>query len=208
LNQLTLPLQSQPAATLANYVVGENQSTLLQLRALVNGDRSQRFIYLWGPHGCGRTHLLQACQAGSQILTFDDCQRFSDEQARDAFVAFTQALSDPAQALVLAGDRPATQLQLRADLQSRIVQCLSFELKRLSDADLRLALAVAIAERGIHTAPEILNYLLNRLPRNMTTLRAALDLLDHTSLERKSPISLAMARELFGSFGSPGTHGD
>ncbi len=204
MNQLTLPLQSQPPATIANFVVGENQLALQQLRALISGDKSQRFIYLWGPHGCGKTHLLQACNSGNQIVTFDDCQRLSEVQARDAFIAFTQALSDPAQAIVLAGDRPAAQLNLRGDLQSRIAQCLSFELKLLSDGDLRMALAVAIAERGIHTAPEILNYLLNRLPRNMTSLRSALDLLDHTSLERKLPISLAMARELFGSHGTQG----
>jgi DnaA-homolog protein len=196
--QLTIELNAQAAPSLSNFIVGQNQALCLRLKALVSGDRSERFIYIWGPAGSGRSHLLAAAGSQQNIYCIDDCEQLDQAAAHQAFVQFTQALIEPQHAIVLAGDRPAAQLMLRADLQSRITQCLSFELKPLSDADLRLALADTIAQRGVRTEPDILNYLLNHLPRNMSALRAALDALDQLSLQRKAPISLAMARELFG----------
>ncbi len=197
--QLTLSLAGQPAPSLANFVTGQNQAAVDRLRCLLTGDFSERFIYLWGPVGSGRSHLLQACAAQPAITCIDNCEALSDASAHGAFVLFTQALTEPSKAIVVAADRPAAHLALRADLQSRMAQCLSFEIKPLSDKDLRLALAVAIAERGLEASPDILNYLLNRLPRNMPALKAALDALDNMSLQRKAPISLALARELLGS---------
>jgi DnaA-homolog protein len=197
--QLTLEIRGKTTQSLANFVVGPNQAAVSCLRRLIAGDVSERFIYLWGASGTGRSHLLSACRQNTNITCIDDCQHLSEAAARDAFVAFTESLSEPERAIVAAGDRPAGQLGLRSDLQSRLTQALSFELKLLPDSDLRTALALCVAERGIQTSPDVVNYLLNRLPRNMTSLTAAFDALDDMSLQRKLPISLALARELLGN---------
>lgn len=197
--QLTLEMRATAPNSLSNFVVGPNQAVVQRLAALIAGDLSERFVYLWGPSGSGRSHLLSACQGSQHITCIDDCTTLSEAAARAAFVSFTEAVSEPHRAIVVSGDRPASQLALRADLQSRLTQCLSFELHLLPDADLRTALALRVAERGIHTSPDVIHYLLNRLPRNMTSLTGALDALDDMSLARKTPINLALARELLGN---------
>jgi DnaA-homolog protein len=196
MSQITLSLGEPPAPTLANFVAGENKNAVQSLLDLTHGNYSNRFIYLWGISGSGCSHLLQACTDWASC--FDDCQSLNDEQQREAFVQFTQALTEPTRCLIFAGDRPPHQLNLRDDLQSRLTQCLVFEVKPLSEQDLRLALALTIAERGIQASPDLIDYLTNRLPRNMGKLRAALDALDRLSLERKKPLNIALAREFLG----------
>lgn len=196
MSQIPLSLGEPPAPTLANFVAGENQNAVQSLLDLTQGNYNNRFIYLWGTSGSGCSHLLQAC--ADWAICFDDCQSLNGEQQRDAFVQFTQALIEPSRCLIFAGDRPPHQLNLRDDLQSRLTQCLVFEVKPLSEQDLRLALALTIAERGIQASPDLIDYLTNRLPRNMGKLRTALDALDRLSLERKKPLNIALAREFLG----------
>jgi DnaA-homolog protein len=196
MSQIPLSLGEPPAPTLANFVAGENKIAVQSLLDLTRGNYSNRFIYLWGISGSGCSHLLQAC--ADWATCFDDCQSLTEGQQRDAFVQFTQALIEPTRCLIFAGDRPPHQLHLRDDLQSRLTQCLVFEVKPLSEQDLRLALALTIAERGIQASPELIDFLTNRLPRNMGKLRAALDALDRLSLERKKPLNIALAREFLG----------
>lgn len=57
--QLLLDVLAVPAPSLANYIAGPNGEALAAARALAAG----RAIYLWGPAGCGRSHLLRALAA-------------------------------------------------------------------------------------------------------------------------------------------------
>jgi DnaA-homolog protein len=197
MSQIPLSLGDPPAPSLHNFVAGANKNALQALLELSQGNLTHRFVYLWGSSGSGCSHLLKACTPWASC--FDDCQSLNTEQQRDAFVQFTQALTEPAQCLVFAGDRPPHQLDLRDDLQSRLTQCLIFEIQPLSEQDLQLAIAMTIAERGVQANPELIDYLIHRLPRNMGKLRAAVDALDRLSLERKKPLNIALARELLGS---------
>lgn len=58
--QLALAIQLNDEATFKDFQWGEN--TLLQQELMAALDnKGERFIYLWGPAGCGKSHLLQAC---------------------------------------------------------------------------------------------------------------------------------------------------
>jgi DnaA family protein len=57
MKQLLLDVLAAPAPSLENYVAGPNSEALAALQSLEGG----RAVYLWGPAGCGRTHLLRAC---------------------------------------------------------------------------------------------------------------------------------------------------
>lgn len=66
MTQLALDIHIQDSATFERYVVGDNQMLMDVLLAL-DPARRERNLFLWGPSGTGRTHLLQAtCHHRSQ----------------------------------------------------------------------------------------------------------------------------------------------
>lgn len=63
--QLPLAFQRQDSLTLDNFIDGDNQSLLHGIRQLMAGD--ERYLYLYGARGSGRSHLLQAaCHLAEQ----------------------------------------------------------------------------------------------------------------------------------------------
>jgi DnaA family protein len=56
-DQLPLEIALRPAATLDGFVAGDNAQALAAVRAAVLGT-GERFVFLAGPPGSGRTHLL------------------------------------------------------------------------------------------------------------------------------------------------------
>ncbi len=65
LQQLPLEFQLQERLDFSLFVAGANEQCCHQVQALAKGLGSQ--VYLWGPAGTGKTHLLQAaCQVAGQ----------------------------------------------------------------------------------------------------------------------------------------------
>ncbi len=58
--QLPLGLGLRDDMTFDNFCVGDNEHVLSNLRALLQGT-GEKYVYLWGDLGVGRSHLLQAC---------------------------------------------------------------------------------------------------------------------------------------------------
>src|SRR5262245_21477611 len=58
--QLALAIQLNAEATLADFCFGNNKLLQQELRASL-ATEGERFFYLWGAAGCGKSHLLQAC---------------------------------------------------------------------------------------------------------------------------------------------------
>ena len=62
---LDLPeLQERDLPTLDNFVVGANAEVVAVLREMAQGS-GPKFLYLYGPQGCGLTHLLKAVNPGN-----------------------------------------------------------------------------------------------------------------------------------------------
>ena len=59
-NQLALAIQRHDEATFEDYCWGDNKQLKKELDATLSGT-GERFIYLWGAPGSGKSHLLQAC---------------------------------------------------------------------------------------------------------------------------------------------------
>lgn len=59
-SQLTLPLSLVDKPGFQQFIVGENLETIELLHSIARGTRQTR-LFLWGPTGCGISHLIQAC---------------------------------------------------------------------------------------------------------------------------------------------------
>ena len=58
--QLALAIQLNDEATFSDFCWGDNALLQQQLNLTLNG-KGEHLIYLWGPPGSGKSHLLQAC---------------------------------------------------------------------------------------------------------------------------------------------------
>ncbi|AWD32646.1 DnaA regulatory inactivator Hda [Candidatus Kinetoplastibacterium sorsogonicusi] len=66
-SQLLLDILKTPKQTFKNYIVGKNSEALSAIKNISSG----RAIYLWGPSGSGRTHLLKAIQHETNGIYFN-----------------------------------------------------------------------------------------------------------------------------------------
>jgi hypothetical protein len=80
--QRVLDLVPSPQRTFDNFVVGDNAELVARLRAGAADGNADRFIYLWGAAGSGRTHLLRAAiDAGAGAAALPG--RYMDLRAPD-----------------------------------------------------------------------------------------------------------------------------
>lgn len=177
-----------PAPSLENFVVGKNAELVQRLR-----DRDfPTILYLWGTPGTGKTHLLNAVP---ELLCFDDAQKLSAVAQEQLFDAYNQAKLDGAQ-LVVTGDRAPRLLPLREDLRTRLGAGLVYELQPLSDEEKRQALLAAAQARSMPLNKEVLDYVLTHRSRDMRSLMALLNALDHYSLVNKRLVTLPLLKEI------------
>ena len=217
---MLLDLKPEQPPTLDNFVVGANAELVDRLRHLASS-RSFEALYLWGPPGCGKSHLLAAgaeaararrpvlaldgTSAGADIapatgtlLVIDDVQALGDEAQAALFRAFNAARF-LGLAILLAGAEPPMRLALREDLRTRIGQALIYEIQALSDEEKAAALRRHAIERGMLMDPAVVQYLLRHGRRDLPSLMAMLDHLDRASLEQKRPPTVPLLRELMQS---------
>lgn len=219
--QLILDLQAAPAPALSNFVVGRNAAAFDALRQLAPG----RALYLWGPSGSGRTHLLQAMgddaearylnadtpvadyqalvhelPADCRLLVIDDVHLLDEDRQAAVFSLYNlwreKAGGMHAFSLLLAGDQSPMGMPLREDLRTRLGWDLVFRLEQLSDDDRATALATLAQQRGLRLGPEVIAWILTHYSRDMSQLASLIDALDRYSMARHRAITLPLLKEL------------
>lgn len=217
MTQLLLDLKPEQIPSFDNFVAGINAELVGRLRALARAGGFD-ILYVWGPPGSGRTHLLAAAAraaesqrpthllAGSEVgaelpvvpgslLIVDDIDRLSADGQQALFRAFNSARL-VGLSLLLAGPQPPLQLQLREDLRTRVGQSLIFEVKPLSDDEKSAALRHHALLRGMRVDDGLVQYLLRHGRRDLPSLMAVLNHLDQASLEQKRPATLPLLKEV------------
>ena len=84
------------------------------------------------------------------------------------------------------------------DLASRLDWGVAYQLKPLDDEGKLSALQLRAELRGFKLPTDVGRFLLSRLSRDMSTLLAALDLLDNASFQAKRKLSTPFAKEILG----------
>lgn len=202
MKQLLLEIQPAPPPSLENFIAGQNAEALDSLRKVVSGQSDVRFIYLWGPEGSGKTHLLQssarlAAKCETPLTSADDVHTYSEAEQIALFNSFNHLRENPAAGILLTtGIASPMQMGLRDDLATRLAWGLVYQLHPLSDEEKALALRTHAFERGMKLPDEVVDFCLRHLRRDLPTLMATLDALDRWSLTTKKPITVPMLRKL------------
>ena len=200
MKQLLLDIQPLTAPTLDNFVPGANAEALHSLRLATSGSSDVRFITLWGQGGCGKTHLLSACEAlasqcGIELIVADNVHTLDDAAQIELFNQYNR-LRESGGALIAAGDAAPMQMGLRPDLATRLSWGVVYQLHPLSDDDKAQALKAHAAARGMKLPDEVVEYCLRHLRRDLRSLMATLDALDKWSLTSKRAVTLPLLRQL------------
>ena len=199
MQQLPLSISPAPAPDFDNFVAGPNAEALERVRGLARGALSERILYLWGAPGSGRSHLLAAAasaasSASRALVVADDVERL-DAGAQQALFNAINAARDGGPAVLAAGATAPAELRLREDLRTRLAWGLVYQLLPPGDEHKAQHLKALAAKRGLELSDEVVGYLLTRLPRDLASLSAVIDLLDRHSLVRQRAITLPLVRE-------------
>ena len=158
MRQLLLDLSAQLPPTFDTFVTGQNAELLQRLQDIAAAHAqptlNDRFIYLWGEAGAGKTHLLHSLEqkvaTGSRLIPadaddsafnydpaiqcylLDDCEQLPPASQIAAFALFNQ-IRELGGYLVSAGAQPPAQLQVREDLRTRLGWGLIYQVHGLTD---------------------------------------------------------------------------
>jgi DnaA family protein len=224
MKQIALDIGLTPGPSLSNFFAGPNQSALQHLQLWTSSDkRSPVPTYLWGEGGSGKTHLLRAVQAalrdqGSpvgwmdasmaepaafnetwRVIILDDVHLYTAVQQHAAFNWFVNATTpgDGQQRWVLAaGNVPPSDLALREDLRTRLGWGHIFQLQVLSEPERRAVLRQQADDRGVFLSDEVMDFMLNRFSRDLSSLIQLLDQLDGYALQTQRAITIPLIKAM------------
>lgn len=200
--QLLLNLVEPEAPTLDNFRVGSNAELLAALRACKKGTGPQ-FIYIWGPPGSGRSHLLRAITPTqrmrvpefdelTRLYTVDNVEKLDDEDLERLFFLMNDVRSHPAARIVCAGAVRPSELAIREDVKTRLMWGLAYPLRYLSADEACEEFFRLAHERGIEFDSQQRRWIEAHCPRDMRGLRHFLDAVDERAVREQRRITTVL----------------
>ena len=228
--QLTLELGHRPALGRADFLVAaSNEVGVLWIDRWP--DWPGPALALYGPPGCGKSHLLEVWRAASGAVAIDPAALATQEPPRLLGAARACALDaadeaigrDPAaergllhlyniiveragHMLVTGRAAPARWPVGLADLRSRLTAVPAIELGAPDDGLIEAVLVKHFADRQLAVGGEVLRYLLARMERSFAAARAVVAAIDRAALEAHRDITIpfvgAVLRDLEAAAGA------
>ena len=219
MKQLPLAIGSigaEPEQSFENFLPGTNGLAVAHLLSLAPHSAP---VYLWGPPGSGKTHLLRALvkrleQNGARAgwfsatdtppwthaehwaaIVIDTCDRLDADQQQAAFALFVESTTDGTP-VIAAGRVPPVDLAVREDLRTRLGWGHVFGVQPLPEPETRAALRREADRRGVFLSDEVMDFLLTRFKRDLKHLMGLLDRLDSFSLANKRAITVPMLKQM------------
>lgn len=212
--QLAFDLPGLQAMTRADFQVAPSNALALQA---VDGWRNWpgRKLMLVGPEGSGKTHLARvwADEADAVVLdgaslgdghliglagqnvVVEDADRIGTGQA--ALFHLHNIATESGGSLLLTARTPPRDWGLTLpDLISRMQAVPVALLHSPDDALLSTVLVKLFADRQVSVAPNLISYLITRMPRSIGAARALVATLDARALALGRPITRALAGEV------------
>ncbi len=173
-------------------------------------------LALYGPAGCGKSHLAQVWRARSGALALSratlraegldvglaDARAALLEDAEEgveerALLHLYNMLAERGGHLLLTGRAPPARWSTElADLRSRLSAAPAVAIAAPDEALIGAVLVKLFADRQIRVGAELVAYLLPRMERSFAAARAIAAALDEASLAGRRPITIPLARGL------------
>jgi DnaA-homolog protein len=221
--QLPLSLRWPRRQRFEHFYPGTNAAALDAVQALAL-QPDAAWLYLSGPSGSGKSHLLLAASQaahgagrtvqylplkslhdqtmairgvmGSEFIALDNLDAIAgNREAEHALFDLYNRARAEGTALIFAAEAVPTQLPLTLpDLRSRLGACTQFALKPLEDVERREVLKNQAASRGIELDDTVLDWLFARYARDLGALIDLLDRLDQASLAAQRRVTVPFLR--------------
>jgi DnaA-homolog protein len=216
--QLALGVRLRAGAVFESFASGQNSELITALRSDAAAP-----LWLWGAHGTGKTHLLQAACAAAgnaaayfpldrsfalppeamsgfernRLLCIDDVDRIAGDGGweRALFRLFNEAAELRTRLIFAAAVAPRQADWVLEDWRSRAAACVVYQLRELDDAGRIEALRLRAAQRGLQLPDETSEYLLKRVPRDLPSLFETLDALDEASMVEQRRLTIPFIRD-------------
>jgi DnaA family protein len=223
--QLTLEVRLRDEATFDNYLAAQAVKPLLPVLEGQLLPGGEAIVYLCGPQGAGKSHLLQsACHLAGEralylplaemrsyppedvlqgvetlgLVCLDDIQAVLGDDAWELalFNVFNRAREAGCRLLV-AGDAAPRSLAVELpDLRSRLSWGIVYQLPAAGDEAKAEILRFRAARRGLSLPLEVASYIVSRAPRALEQLLAQLDVLDRMSLAEHRALSIPFVKQV------------
>lgn len=213
--QLPLDLGVRTAYGLADFMVAESNRAAV---SWIDGWPAwpSHALAVSGPAGSGKTHLCQLwCErAGARaveparlaaatppellgdapaILLDDLCEPFPE---RPLLHLLNHVAEQRRHVLIAAREPPARWTIALPDLRSRLAALPAVAIGAPDDALLRAVVLKLFRDRQLHVGAEVVDYLLSRMERSLSTAQMVVAALDRASLAGRRPITTVLARSV------------
>lgn len=223
-NQLTLGVGLRDEATFANYHAGKNNHLVEELKKTASGQGEEViYFYGTGGEGRTHL-LQASCHMANQhqltsvyiplaslidysqdifegleslsLICIDDIHLIAGRPKWEEaiFHAYNRIRDAGGRLIVTANLAPKALGVSLPDLVSRLEWGMVFQLQSLSDAEKIEILMMRAKLRGMTLVEEVSRFILNHCPRHMSTLFAALDTLDKTSLAAQRKLTIPFVK--------------
>jgi DnaA family protein len=227
MQQLPLGVRLPDRAVFTSFLPARNGQVVDHLRRMADGQIAGT-SWVCGPHGAGKTHLLQAVSAQASAtlrtgyLPLKDLVRFGVEvleglrqleclciddidavvgqrEWERAIFGVLQGIEEGGGRLIAAAESPPALLQWALpDLGSRFAASAVFQLRVLDEVEQQAALQLRARLRGVELPDETSRWLQRRYPRDMRKLYELLDTLDEAALVAQRRLTIPFIREVLG----------
>ena len=218
MNQLGLPISLDSKMLLDNFLGNKH---LLDFIAQLYVDKTSAEIYVYGPTGLGKTHLLQGAAlmalSDQQTAIYIDCNNSLPEHVMDSiehlnwisidnvdeinhnqqdlvFDLYNRAKQAKVTMLISGSDLPS-ELGVMKDLKTRLGLATIFQLQPLDDELTMLVLNNQMIDRNLTIDSKVYEYLFKYYSRDVKILLAAMDNLDTASLQAKQSITIPFVKK-------------
>lgn len=218
--QLLLDIHTPFVPTLDNFLPGRNVELLQLLKNVLLQQEKERFIYLWGNPGCGKSHLLQAMITESAAIgqnaaffsadkqhdfltsndidcvAIDDIDALNTSGQAELFRLYNQLRDESEAIFLVSGSAAPKYLDMRQDLVTRLGWGLVYQVHDLNEEEKIHALKKHATNSGFNLSQDVCLYLLQHGRRDLSSLMMIIDALDRYSLANQRHITVPLLREL------------